>query len=341
MKCAIYNPYWDTLGGGERYTIGFARALTEKGYRVDIQWNDKQIISKIENRFGIQLPDINVVNDVAKGDGYDVCFWVSDGSIPLLRARNNILHFQVPFSEVEGKTLLNKMKLFRINTIVCNSLFTKNIIDRKFGVNSKVIYPPVDVSDISPKNKKNIILSVGRFSQLKQAKRQDVLIEAFKKLTKNKYKKWKLVLAGGSEIGADDFIKKLKKQVQNLNISIIENPDFKEIVNLYASSKIFWTASGYGIDDQKNPELVEHFGITIVEAMSAGCIVFAHDAGGHRETVIDGENGYLWLDTRQLINKTEKCIRGKIMNEDIIRQAISSAQKYSYEKFKEEVFKII
>ena len=180
MKAAFFNPYLDTLGGGERYTISFAKVLTDNEYVVDVQWKDTSIKEKLEERFGINLERVNFVKDIKRGDGYDVCFWVSDGSIPILRARKNFLHFQFPFKDVNGRSLINKMKLIRINKIICNSYFTKSFIDQEYGVDSTVIYPPVDVGKIRPKRKENIILSVGRFSQLTQAKSQHILLEVFK-----------------------------------------------------------------------------------------------------------------------------------------------------------------
>ena len=133
MRAAIYNPYLDTLGGGERYTMAFVSVLEELGFRVDVEWRSKNIREKLEERFGIDLTGINFVRNIKRGDGYDVCFWVSDGSIPTLRSRKNFLHFQVPFHDVNGKTLLNRMKLFRIKTIICNSNFTKTFIDKNTG----------------------------------------------------------------------------------------------------------------------------------------------------------------------------------------------------------------
>ena len=211
MKAAIHNPYLDTLGGGERYTLSFAKVLSDNGWDVDLEWKNENIRKKLESRFGINLSKINIASDIKKGDGHDLCFWVSDGSIPTLKARKNILHFQVPFHNIGGNSLLNKMKLFRIDNIVCNSAFTKNVIDREYGVESVVLYPPVSVSDFKSKRKENMIIYVGRFSKLTQSKRQDVLIKAFKSLSKSGINNWKLILAGGVEIGVGNYIDELKK----------------------------------------------------------------------------------------------------------------------------------
>lgn len=344
MKAAIFNPYLDTLGGGERYTLSFAKVLAEKGYKVDIEWNSPQILKTLEKRFGINLGsegNIRVVNSIEKGDGYDLCFWVSDGSIPSLRARKNFLHFQVPFHDVAGQSLINKMKLFRINQVICNSEFTKSFIDKEFGTKSVVIYPPVDTLSIKTKRKENIILYVGRFSGLLQNKNQDLLIKNFKKLVDRGLSGWKLVLAGGVEIGVGETINEMRKVIGNYPIEIIESPSFKDLKDLYGKSRIFWSASGFGEDETKQPEKVEHFGITIVEAMSAGVVPVICNVGGHKEVVIRDESGFLWNNESQLLRYTEKVISDKGLLRKISLAAISRSHEFSYEKFESNIGKIL
>lgn len=337
MKAAIHNPYLDTLGGGERYTLSFARVLVGLGYQVDVEWKNSDIKKSLENRFGMDLSNINIVENVKRGDGYDLCFWVSDGSIPALLARRNILHFQVPFNDVKGKSLINKMKFFRVNKIVCNSEFTKKIIDSEYGVDSVVIYPPVDTLSIKPKRKENLILDVGRFSHILQNKGQGELIKAFQKMYDDGLTDWKLILAGGVEVGVGDSIKDLRKLAHGYPIEIIESPDFKTLKDLYGRAKVFWSASGFGVNETRNPEKVEHFGITVVEAMAAGAVPIVYNAGGHREIVKNGENGFLWGSIHELIKKTSELIPVK---KSISKNAVESAQKYSYANFENNIKKL-
>jgi glycosyltransferase involved in cell wall biosynthesis len=341
MRAAIHNPYLDSLGGGERYTTSFAEALVKNGYSVDIEWKDVNIRKRLEQRFGKNFSQINFVPDVRRGDGYDLCFWVTDGSIPTLRARRNFLHFQVPFHKVGGNSLLNKMKLFRIDKIICNSKFTKEVIDKEYGVESIVIYPPVDVTKLIPKRKENIILSVGRFSELKQSKHQDILIKAFKRLVDGGLTDWRLVLAGGSEVGATELIEKLKNMAENYPIDIVESPDFSTLKDLYGKAKVFWTASGFGENEASSPEKVEHFGIVIVEAMAAGTIPMAFKAGGFKETIEDGVNGFLWEKTSELIRKTRAVINNPKSSRRVVKKAIGDSKLYSEERFGKEIAKIL
>ena len=342
MKAAIFNPYLDTLGGGERYTMSFAKVLLENGYKVDLEWNSRSVIEKIEKRFGINIDGINIVENIKRGEGYDLCFWLSDGSIPLLKSRNNILHFQFPFKDTNGNFLLNKMKFFRVGSIVCNSYFTKRFVDKEYGVKSIVIYPPVDVEHIKPKRKENIILSVGRFSQLTQAKNQDFLISAFKKLLKGGIEGWRLILAGGTEVGVtESFFKKLTESARNYPIQIIENPNYKELYKLYGISKIFWAATGYGISEEKDPEKVEHFGIAVVEAMAAGCVPCVFEAGGFKEIISDDYNGLLWKKESELVRKSKLLIGNQKRLRSLAQVAKESSKIYEYQRFKAEVEKII
>src|SRR3989344_3522076 len=307
MKAAIYNPYWDTLGGGERYCASVVKLLLSEGFKVDIEWNNKEIIEKLQKRFSLAIKKANVVDSVYRGDGYDLCFWISDGSIPTLKSRNNLLHFQVPFKKVNGKTLINRMKLLRVKHILCNSEFTKSFIDNEFGVISEVLYPPVDVNRFKPKRKENLILYVGRFSQLTQSKNQHILVEMFKKFYERN-RKWKLVVAGGVEVGVNEYVKKLKVAAKGYPISIVESPAFASLIELNGKSKIYWSASGYGVDEKNNPQKVEHFGISLVEAMAAGAVPVVADAGGHREIVEEKVSGLLWTKKEELIDSTEKLI---------------------------------
>ena len=341
MKAAIYNPYLDSMGGGERYTLSFAKVLTENGYSVDVQWCEGSILNKLEKRFGLDLTGVKTVPDIKRGDGYDICFWVSDGSIPLLRARKNILHFQVPFKDVGGRSLFNKMKLFRVNAIICNSYFTKDFIDEEYGVDSVVVYPPVDTDKIKPARKENIILYVGRFSQLEQTKNQHILIDLFKKFFNKGYQDWKLVLAGGVEVGVGDYVSKLERKSRGYPIEIIKSPKHLFLMDLYARSKIFWSAVGEGINESKEPNKTEHFGITVVEAMAGGVLPLVYNAGGYKEIIADGENGFLWNNRKELIKKTVEILEDKSLMKKMSQAAMKDSKIYEYERFAGQIEEII
>ncbi|MFZ2153343.1 MAG: glycosyltransferase [Microgenomates group bacterium] len=65
LKAAIYDPYLDTLGGGERYCLSIAESLLIKGYQVDIFWSgDPDIIIQAQKRFNLQLDKVRLIPDI-------------------------------------------------------------------------------------------------------------------------------------------------------------------------------------------------------------------------------------------------------------------------------------
>ncbi len=365
MKAAIYDPYLDTLGGGERYALTVADCLSKNGYQVDVFWDDKGIKPKIKERLGIKIERVNFIPNIFNKDSkigkkglkeYDLIFFLSDGSIPFLPSKTNILHFQVPFHGVNGRNLLNRIKLRKIKAVVCNSNFTKKFIDKEYGVNSIVLYPPVAIDLFKPTKKENIILSVGRFTDLLHNKRQDVLVKAFISLIENwkmspdsardpelvegETRNWKLILAGADKEGKQ-LVSELRQIAKGYPIEIVTNPRFDYLKRLYGKAKIFWTATGFGIDENKEPEKVEHFGITTVEAMAAGCVPVVIRKGGQSEIVKEEENGLLWETEKELVEKTLKVIGNQ---KEWLRLSLAAQKKtkdFSQERFCEKIQKLL
>lgn len=341
MRAAIFDPYIDTIGGGERYVFTFAHSLLKNGWEVDVEWKDEKIIEQIDRRLNIGLDGIKVVENVHTGTGYDLIFWLSDGSIPALWSKNNILHIQTPFKNVGGKSLLNRLKMRKINKVICNSEFTKGFVDKEYGVNSYVVYPPVSINEFKESKKENRIIFVGRFSRLQQEKRQDVLIQTFKELCDAGLKGWKLTLIGGSDIGGTEYIGTLKELGLGYPIEIFENLPFQEVAKYYGKSKIFWSAVGFDVDEQKHPEKVEHFGISLVEAMSAGCVPIVLNKGGYREILDDSKDGYLWSSKEELKVATIRLIKDERRRKEIAENAKAKSVKFSQDRFEKQMLQLI
>ena len=348
-KAGIYDPYLDTLGGGERYTMTVAEYLLAKNWQVDIFWNDSKIKQNINQRLGIKIERANFLPDIFKKSfwkkykilkNYDLIFYLSDGSVPFLFAKKNILHFQVPFHGIGGKNFLNRIKMKKIDNVVCNSYFTKKIIDKEYGVKSVVVYPPVAVEEFKPGKKENIILSVARFTDILHNKRQDVLVEVFKKMVDGGLDGWRLFLVGGDTEGKK-LVAKLREESQGYPIEILTNIPFEELKKIYAKAKVFWHAAGYGIDDEKEPEKVEHFGISVVEAMAAGCIPVVIGKGGIKEIITPGKDGFLWQTREELENLTFQLIKEDSLIKKISQYLNKSSERFSKEFFCQKIYEMV
>jgi glycosyltransferase involved in cell wall biosynthesis len=166
-------------------------------------------------------------------------------------------------------------------------------------------------------------------------------VEVFKKFYKKGFADWKLVLAGGVEVGVGDYIKKLERMTKGYPIEIIKSPKHSYLMDLYGRSKIFWSAVGEGINEVKEPSKVEHFGITVVEAMAGGTIPIVYNAGGYKEIIVDGKNGFLWEKRSELVKKTITALEVKSKMKLMSQEAVRDSKFYEYERFAAQVEEII
>jgi glycosyltransferase involved in cell wall biosynthesis len=352
-KALVFSPYLDTFGGGERYFLQVVEFLGCKGFHVDIAWHDELIKEKSKQRFGISLDKVkispeayelflhkNLLKKFLFTRRYDLVFFVSDGSIPFLFGKKNYLHFQVPFKS-PSKKLFTKLKLQSITKVICNSFFTKNIIDREFKVNSLVLFPPL-AEGFKASVKKNIILSVGRFDNLLHSKKQDVMISIFKKMIdEKKLLNWQLVLAGSCLKGKEEFLKYIKQISVGYPIKIKDNIDFKTLIKLNAESKIYWHVTGFGEDLDKYPERAEHFGLSVVEAMSSEALVIVFNAGGLPEIVTSGKDGFLFKKLDQLENITLKYAKDEKERVKLAKNAQNKSRQFKKAVFFKKLDEII
>ena len=336
MKIGLYNPYFDSYGGGERYVLTLAEHWS-KVHDVYIFWDDASILPEAQKRFDLNLSNVktvpnifgtrNIIKKLSASKEYDCIFFLSDGSIPTSLAANNILHFQVPFAHVN----LPRWKAVRYQRIICNSEFTRAHLDPTLSVKRSVIYPPVDTQKIQETTKNRTILSVGRFSSLYGAKKHEILLHAFRKARKNKdLAGWKLVIAGGLLKSDRPYFHQLKTMVKGLPVEFYTNCTFRSLQSLYGSASFYWHAAGYG---ESEPERMEHFGITTVEAMGAGCVPVVYGGGGQREIVEDGKTGLLWETPEELIQKTVSTIQKKNLFTQIKKAAKKRAGDFSVNRF--------
>lgn len=353
MRIGIYDPYLDDLGGGEKYMMTIAECLSVDN-TVIVFWNNKTDLKKVADRFSLDLSKITIKENIFSNQypflkrcleslGYDALIILSDGSVPFVLSKKLFIHFQQPLPLIK-KSFKNNLKNKRVNSFFCNSFFTKSYIDKEFQIESKVIYPPSNMI-LGKSQKENIILHVGRFRAInvgvEDYKKQGLMIGVFKKMVDRGLKNWKFILAIGVRDEDKQKIDQLKNRIGKYPIELLVNLDNKSLGKIYLKSKIYWHASGYGEDLDKKPELAEHFGISTVEAMSAGSVPVVISAGGQKEIVENGKNGYLWNNLDDLVLKTSKLISDEKFLGKMSINAIERSKIFEKNKFCQNIRKLV
>ncbi len=359
MKIVILNNSLDNIGGAEIVSLTLARELNADLYTTNI---DIEKIKKVG--FVDVLPRIFSIGRIPKkspfrqqlallkfrylnlSNKYD--FFIISGDWAMSSAvnnhpniwyvhsplnelwqfknfvRNDMLDFwQKPFFDIWvwfNRKLTIKYSKY-VDNWVCNSENTKRRIKRFYNEEAVIINPPIYTSKYNYKEDCGYWLSVNR---MVPHKRIEIQIEAFSKMPKEK-----LIIVASYEKGVKQF-EEYKNKIEKIkpsNVLIKYWVTEEDLLDLYANCRGFIATTRD-----------EDFGMTIVEAMSAGKTVVYSNDGGHKESV-SGEAG-IPIDN---INADKLCeiISGvKIpLNKNYV--SIERAKKFDTSVFVEKIKQVL
>jgi glycosyltransferase involved in cell wall biosynthesis len=233
-----------------------------------------------------------------------------------------------------GVTKLSDLTSYQ--RLVTISDFSKHWIKKYWGLNSDVLYPPVSVEKFAPaKKKKNWIIHVGRFFVTGHSKKQLDLVKVFRRLIDEKgLQDWELHFVGSVHEGRkhQQYFEQVKYYAQGYPVFFHLDVPFAELQTALAESKIYWHATGLDENENTNPILFEHFGITTVEAMASGCVPIVIHAGGQKE-IVTNDNGFTWTNRDELLEKTFALTQNKTLLKELSARARERSKFFSRTQF--------
>lgn len=152
----------------------------------------------------------------------------------------------------------------------------------------EVLYPGVDTvrfrADGQPRER--FLLVAGRVMWQKNV---ELAIDAVRRLHEDG-EEVPLVVAGAVDRKSQPYLADLRRRAAGLPVTFEPDPSDDRLVELYRRClALVFTARN------------EDFGMVPIEAMAAGAVVVAVDAGGVRETVVDGRTGWLVPDDARVL----------------------------------------
>ena len=312
-------------GGSERLALAVIRALKEDNdmdIDIDLTTLQKHDVHKIEETYGktglMAVRNINRVNIIPSIENvqlkkkYDLIINTHGDMFPFSQkdfSKDNAItycHFPLAkylidveneeyarlmygqrFSDmVEYKKHLHLARnayidMIRNSTVLTNSEYSRKAIYKTFKIDSTVLSPPVDVDLFrkavlfSSMNKRDdTILVISRFHPSKKVENAIRLAE----LLKQKGIGRSMKIVGNLSPHMIGYYSYLRQMVQDQDLSdyvtFHVNVSFNKLLSLMSKSKVYF-----------HPLPGEPFGISTVEAMSAGLIPVVPDLGGHTEFV--------------------------------------------------------
>lgn len=326
-RALVFAPYLATMGGGERVIVEVADALSQH-FAVEICSPQVPDPTRWAN-LGFPAADVvrlDARQFMRRSLGVELAVVMSN-HVPLPSfARRSLLIVQFPGVAAEPlprwKQLRNRAVLSRYELITYSD-FNRRHIDQRWGVGAEVVPPPVRQYRFDPARKSKLILSVGRLGSAEGHKRHDVLLDAWS-VARPQLDGWELVIAGVGR-SEDPAVQRLCERVSEVGDSrIMVDASAEQLADLYGRASIYWHAAGHGRHVDR-PDLAEHFGMSTVEAMSAGAIPVVYGDGGQTE-IVQGTPGRIWGTIEDLVRETVALAMNPSINAlapDVVRRAAS------------------
>ena len=355
MRIGFHNPFDGAVGGGDRYLF----TMLDEAARLDgaelVVLSPRRPDPAAWERVGVSVDpsayaweETRAAELTERSRGLDLLVSL-DADVPTeSAAQHSVCVIQFPFrarERLDERMLAAALRtagrqrapaaLASYDAFICYSDFSRRWIARRLGVEAAILPPPVDPPEQPLRTKRDRrILGVGRFFRGAHEKRHDVLIEAFRELGADS---WELHLAGTAGEDAAPWIDRLRELAAGLAVEFHVDAPRAELLELYATSALFWHAAGFEVREERHPERLEHFGIVTVEAMAHGAVPLVVPAGGQAEIVQDGRTGRHWRTVDELVARSRELIAAPGHAAELREAAQAEARRYDTARFRAAV----
>ncbi|MDM7275035.1 MAG: glycosyltransferase [Thermoprotei archaeon] len=214
--------------------------------------------------------------------------------------------------------------------VLTNSTWTRDLILKAYGVDAELLPPPINLEAyrkaFSYKDRGKTVVTVSRFSPEKDF---SIVLKAASVL-----REYHFIIAGSTSKYSGLVLKSLRGAIRKYdlnNVSIIENPDRGELINVLARSTFYL-----------HPKYPEHFGVAIVEAVASGCIPLVYRDGGSWKDVvsqISDELGY--TDVADIVRAVKKIEENEGLRETLRFKGLQTVKQFDYNIFKSKLKSIV
>lgn len=297
---------------------------------------------------------------------YDLFIYSGFGVPPFSFAQKGLVYCHFPFEGCPGETLglleefkrksllgrwmrlaaydcLWRYRMSGYQAVLANSMFTAHWIKQRWKREAEVVYPPVSLQ-VPEVEKRNVIVSIGRFINSQNNKNHMQQLKAFAKLLAKVGSGWRLNLIGFCTLEPKEvaYLDELRRAAKDMPVNFVLNAERGEILRHLAAARLFWHTAGISDHSETTaPEKMEHFGIATVEAMLAGCVPLAPAYGGQVEIVEHGLSGYLCRNTEELVEYSARLVGDQQLLDEMGRRAADRGRVFNQSLFSQRIAQVV
>jgi glycosyltransferase involved in cell wall biosynthesis len=357
---ALYFSYEFIPGGGEKFGLSIAEQFSDEAEIVLIFESQQSILRVMSVVTDLGFSTMNfkciTLKEALARPKFDVFILQGNELFPTKKALGRRNYFVCQFPHPVPVDYLLKYESLGIYKdydcyIVYSEYVKKHVktqLDtwRRNDITINIISPTADDIGLGDAEKTNQIIGVGRFFTGGHNKRHDIMIDALESiLEKDPNIDLHLCLVGASHKEAQhrEHLVNLREKANGLPVEFYVDELRENLNDLYRKSKIYYHAGGWGVDERENPSQAEHFGISVIEAMSAGCIPIVYALGGPIEIVNHGISGIAVGSVAEMVDWTLRILRGwdSPMILEMRKNAFATAKAYGKEAFGQRVRDVV
>lgn len=337
IRIALYDPYLEAFGGGEKYLLRLGEALARHpGAHVTLLAHENHlrpgVLDELRAYFALELRgfELQALEPVptslpaylrfwARTRRFDLLVCLANGIPKWSGARRSVAIVQFPHAPAHARDL-GPWQRFVLSGYECvvYSAFVREWLERRWGRSAMILAPPIAAAAFEasepfepsgPLARLRRIVSVGRFFRGGHEKKHAEMMQMFERLRAGGgFDEWELHLAGTVADKDRAWFDTLAARAAP-GVTLHPNAPAGEIRALYAASTLYWHAAGADVDEALHPEQLEHFGMTTAEAMAYGCVPVVIGKGGQKEILEQGVQGWLCRDLSEMETRTREVLR--------------------------------
>lgn len=220
------------------------------------------------------------------------------------------------------------------STLLTNSKFTQSIIREFLRRESLVIYPPVNVEDIASQSREtqkqqNLVVVVASYTP----KRHLEQVPAIAKHSSHA----KFVIMGKSDGYSKPTVDSLKRQIGTLGVQdkvkILTNVPYESFRQTLFKANVYLHVMPF-----------DHFGISIVEAMAAGCVPVVHRSGGPWMDILDGkqgEYGFSYISPEEAARQIDALVTKEDLTSKVANRTLNRAKAFDKSVFMKKIVDVV
>jgi glycosyltransferase involved in cell wall biosynthesis len=352
----LLHPSLNRLGGSERVCLEIIRVLKDQGLSVRLYTIDRTNWPLVEANWGVSTrPDKETYHQEGLLNLSDTASWAwatatylwmliraqmesglsvnNYGEVFPLVSDVSYIHSR-PLITVEGDpygvpvwgytrklydwVYAELSSNYQEGMLLTNSRYNMELVKERLGRDAAVVHPFIEPVIYQGEPKTGNVLTVSRIAPGKNL----TLIPEVTRRTRGP----RFTVAGKTQSNSDKVLPALRQQPR---LEIHTNPRREDLLDLMRRSSVYLSTQ---------PD--EAFGISILEAMSAGCVPVVPRSGGPWVDILerrDGEVGLSYRDPEEAAERIREVLEDERLREALRTGAVDRSRSFTVDRFERDL----